>query len=132
MSTILLDTDVFSYLIRHGDTRGDVYRPLVKDKTVALSFVSIAELYFWAARRNWGPQKIEEFEERLKKCTFIPYDLELCKTYARVKTRLQPGHVVPVNDFWIAVCAIRHSVPLLTRNKRDFAKIPGLNLLAVI
>jgi tRNA(fMet)-specific endonuclease VapC len=123
MSTILLDTDVFSYLIRHGDTRGDVYRPLVKDKTVALSFVSIAELYFWAARRNWGPQKIAELE---------PYDLELCKTYARVKTRLQPGHVVPVNDFWIAVCAIRHSVPLLTRNKRDFAKIPGLSLLAAI
>jgi tRNA(fMet)-specific endonuclease VapC len=66
MDAVLLDTDVFSYLIRPGDTRGDLYRPLVKGKTVALSFISVGELYVWAEVRNWGPQKIADFEERLK------------------------------------------------------------------
>lgn len=129
MNTVLVDTDVFSYLIRPGDTRADAYRPLIHGKTVALSFVSIAELYVWTTLRKWGPQRIAEFEELLKTCVFVPYDLELCKTYARVKVALQPGHVVPENDFWVAVCAIRHSLPLLTNNKKDFVKIPGIRLL---
>jgi len=129
MDAVLLDTDVFSFLIRPGDTRGDLYGPLVKGKTVALSFISVAELYVWATTRGWGAQKLAVFEERLKACVIIPYDLELCKTYARIKAQLPAGQVIPVNDFWIAVCAIRHSIPLLTHNKRDFEKVPGLRLL---
>lgn len=35
MDAVLLDTDVFSYLTRIGDTRGDAYRPHVRGKTVA-------------------------------------------------------------------------------------------------
>jgi tRNA(fMet)-specific endonuclease VapC len=131
MNAILLDTDVFSYLIRIEDTRGELYRPFIKDKAVAISFVSIAELYFWAAKRKWGPQRIVRLEERLTACTFIPYDLELCKTYARVKSALPPGLVVPANDLWIAICAIRHSIPLLTNNKKDFVNIPGLTLQSI-
>lgn len=59
MNAILLDTDVFSYLIRVGDTRGEVYRPFIKDNAVALSFVSIAELYFWATTRKWGHKELQ-------------------------------------------------------------------------
>ena len=129
MDAVLLDTDVFSYLIRPGDTRGDLYRPLVKGKTVALSFISIGELYVWAEVRSWGPQKLADFEERLKACVIVPYDLELCKTYARVKAKLPAGQVIAMNDFWIAICAIRHSIPLLTNNKRHFSNIPGLKFL---
>lgn len=129
MDAVLLDTDVFSFLIRPGDTRGDLYRPLVKGKTIALSFISVGELYVWAEIRNWGTPKLAAFEERLKACVIIPYDLELCKTYARIKAKLIAGQVVPVNDFWIAICAIRHSIPLLTHNKRDFVRVPGLKFL---
>lgn len=129
MDAVLLDTDVFSFLIRPGDTRGDLYRPLVKGKTVALSFISVAELYTWTVARNWGAQCLAEFEERIKACVIIPYDLELCKTYASVKASLQAGQIIPINDFWIAVCAIRHSIPLLTHNRKDFEKIPGLTFL---
>lgn len=51
MDALLLDTDVFSYLNKPGDTRGDLYRPHVKGKTIALSFISIGELYFWTVKR---------------------------------------------------------------------------------
>ena len=55
MDAVLLDTDVFSFLIRPGDTRGDLYRPLVQGKTIALSFISVGELYVWAELRNGRP-----------------------------------------------------------------------------
>jgi tRNA(fMet)-specific endonuclease VapC len=129
MEAVLLDTDVFSFLIRPGDTRGDLYRPLVTGKTVALSFISVAELYVWTVTHKWGAQKLADFEERLGVCVIVPYDLELCKTYARVRSGLAPGVVIPTNDLWIAVCAIRHEIPLLTHNRRHFERVPGLKFL---
>ena len=34
------------------------------------------------------------------------------------------------NDLWIAATAIRHSIPLLSNNRRHFADIPGLVLIS--
>lgn len=130
MDAILLDTDVFSFLLKRGETRAELYSPYVKNKTIALSFVSVGELYVWAATRGWGPKKLAEFEETLKSTVIIPYDLELCRVYGRVKAGLPKGRTVPGNDLWIAVCAIRHSIPLLTHNRKDFESIPGLNIVS--
>ncbi len=130
MDAVLLDTDVFSFLLKRGDTRAELYKPHVKNRTVVLSFVSVGELYVWAVSRNWGRKKLAEFEERLKSTVIVPYDLELCRVYGRVKAGLPKGRVVPCNDLWIAVCAIRHSIPLLTHNRKDFEGIPGLKLIS--
>jgi tRNA(fMet)-specific endonuclease VapC len=100
------------------------------NKTVALSFVSVGELYVWAVKRNWTPKTLAAFEERLKARVIVPYDLEFCKEYGRTKARLPSGRVVPANDLWIAVCAIRHAIPLLTHNRKHFEGIPGLALIS--
>lgn len=131
MTPILLDTDVFSFLLRPSDTRGDFYRPLITGKTIALSFASVGELYVWVYQRAWGHERVERLEEKLRAAVIIPFDLELCKQYGRVKASLPPGRVVSGNDLWVAVCAIRHDVPLLTHNRRHFEGIPGLNLMRV-
>lgn len=130
MDAVLLDTDVFSYLIRKGDTRGDLYKPHVKNKTIALSFISVGELYVWAALRSWSGKTLAAFEERLKATVVVPYDMELCRTYGRVKASLPKGRVIAGNDLWIAVSAIRHSIPLLTHNQKHFEGIPGLKLIS--
>jgi tRNA(fMet)-specific endonuclease VapC len=129
MDALLLDTDVFSYLNKPGDTRGDLYRPLVKGKTIALSFISVGELYFWTVKKNWGPKRIAQLEQHIKAAVIVPYDLELCREFARVKASLAPGRVIPSNDVWIATCAIRHSIPLATHNYKHFEGIPRLRLL---
>jgi len=129
MDTIVLDTDVFSFLLREGDSRAEFYHPLVRDKRVALSFVTVGELYVWPVRRKWGPRRVATLEGALASAIIIPYDLELCRTYGRVTASLPRGLNIPSNDLWIAVSAIRHSLPLLTHNTRDFERIPGLALL---
>lgn len=32
-------------------------------------------------------------------------------------------------DLWIAASALRHVVPLITRNQREFAGLPGLEIV---
>jgi tRNA(fMet)-specific endonuclease VapC len=134
MDEILLDTNVFSYLLRRGDPRAVLYRPHIQGRTVAVSFVTVGELYYWAERRKWGPEKITFFEERVQAVTVVPYDLEICKTYARLKSRLKTPtgshRLIGDNDLWIAACAVRHAIPLITHNRRHFEGIPGLNVVS--
>lgn len=130
MDAVLLDTDVFSFLIREGDPRAALYQEHVKGKRVALSFVSVGELYVWAEKRKWALPRVAALEQRLKALVIVPYDLELCRQYGRVKASLPPGRVVHTNDLWIAVCAIRHSLPLVTHNRKHFEGIPGLVVIS--
>jgi tRNA(fMet)-specific endonuclease VapC len=130
MDAVLLDTDVFSYLMRPKDTRGDAYRPHVKGKTVAVSFVTVGELFYGAEKRGWSAKTISYLQEKLKAVVIVPYDEELCHTYARIRASLPVGVVVAANDLWIAASAIRHSIPLVSNNRKHFEQIPGLQLIS--
>ena len=132
MDAVLLDTDVFSYLTKEGDTRAELYRPHVKGKTIALAFVTVGELYVWTIKRQWTAKRVADLEERLKAAVIVPYDLDLCKEYARVKCSLDPQRTVAGNDLWIATCAIRHSIPLVTHNRKHFDGIPRLTLISEV
>ncbi len=123
-------TDVFSYLMKPKDTRGDAYRPHVKGKTVAVSFITVGELYHWAEKRKWSAKSRQNLEERLKAVVVVPYDAELCRTYGRVRASLPTGFVVAANDLWIAACAIRHAITLITNNRKHFERIPGLTIIS--
>jgi tRNA(fMet)-specific endonuclease VapC len=130
MEAVLLDTDVFSYLMKPSDTRAALYRPHVKDKTVAISFVTVGELYYGAEKKGWSAKTRQNLEERLKAVVIVPYDAELCRTFGRVKASLAAGVVVATNDLWIASCAIRHAIPLVSNNRKHFEKIPNLTLIS--
>ena len=78
MTTLIIDTDVISFLLK-GDTRARLYRPHLQDKTLALSFMTVAELYQWAYVRNWGERKLARLEEQLHRYVIVPFDNELCK-----------------------------------------------------
>lgn len=124
---MLLDTDVYSYLLRAGDKRSELYRPHVLNKTIAISFVTLGELYFGAAKRGWAKQRIALLEERLQWAVIIPYDVEVCRSYASLKAQISRlGRTASDNDLWIAACAVRNDLPLVSHNRRHFQAIPGL------
>jgi tRNA(fMet)-specific endonuclease VapC len=134
MDEVLLDTNVFSYLLRPDDTRASLYRSHVRHRTVVISFITVGELYYWAERRKWGPARIKFFEERITTAIIVPYDVEICRVYARLKSGLKnptgSPRVIGDNDLWIAACAARHGIPLVTHNRRHFEDIPGLNIMS--
>jgi predicted nucleic acid-binding protein len=128
----LLDTDVFSYLMKAGDSpMKDVYKPHVKGKLVAVSFITVGELLFGAYKKNWSEAKVRDLRERLRSVVIVPYDIEVCDTYATLKSRLQAdGISIADNDLWIAACAIRHAIPLISNNRSHFERVPGLILIS--
>ena len=96
-----------------------------------MSFVTVGELLFGAYKKNWGNDKIEDLNRRLRSVVIVPYDREICNAYAGLKSRLQPqGRTVSDNDLWIAACAVRHSIPLISNNRKHFEVVPGLVLIS--
>ena len=83
MDFVLVDTDVFSFLLR-GDTRGEPYKRHVEKKTIAVSFVTVGELYYGAFKRGWNLKSMATLEQRLKAAVIVPYDLEISKIYGRL------------------------------------------------
>jgi len=130
MTTLIVDTDVVSFLLK-DDTRAQKYRPHLQDRTLALSFMTVAELYQWAYVRNWGERKLTRLEQQLQRYVIVPFDNDLCKEWARICVqRKRLGRPISVQDAWIAATALRHGCPLVTHNGDDFSNIPGLEVLS--
>ena len=63
----------------------------------------------------------------------LPYDEEVARAWGRLAAGAQlRGRPRPQNDTWVAARCIRHELPLLTLNVKDFddfATHHGLSLL---
>ncbi len=127
---VVVDTDVVSFVFKR-DTRAQLYRPHLQGKTLALSFMTVAELYQWAFARNWGEQHLARLEGHLRAYVIVPYDVGLCKCWAKVCVERQKlGKPIAVQDAWIAATALQHGCSLVTHNGSDFADIPGLGVIS--
>ena len=127
MTHLLLDTNIVSYLMR-SDPIGRLYRPYLANHSLAVSFMTLAELYEGAFRGNWGTEKRRSIDELHNSFVVIPSDRKLCSRWAEVRyaRRRQP---ISVEDAWIAATAIEYACPLVTHNAKDFHSIPGLTII---
>ena len=57
-------------------------------------------------------------------------DEETALAYGQITRRLRvAGRLIGTNDLWIAAASIRHAIPLVTANAREFARIEGLDVV---
>jgi len=128
MAAVLLDTDVVSFLFK-GDSRGAAYAPLLQGNRLALSFMTVAELFQWAAIRKWGVQRVGRLEQTLTTYLIVPVDLDLCRIWGTLRAERQSaGHTIAPQDAWIAATALRHHLPLITHNASDYLAIANLDV----
>lgn len=60
----------------------------------------------------------------------VQSDAETVAAYARLYAQCrQERRAIGPADLWIAATALRHGVPLITRNQRAFAGLPGLEIV---
>jgi tRNA(fMet)-specific endonuclease VapC len=76
-----------------------------------------------------GDRALTLLENAIRMTAIVPHDLEICRRYAETKSDLElAGTPIADNDLWIASCALRHSIPLLSHNRRHFGRVPGIRL----
>ncbi|MBL8792286.1 MAG: PIN domain-containing protein [Planctomycetia bacterium] len=130
MGAVVVDTNIVSYLFKR-DTRVRGYRRHLLGNDLVLSFMTVAELDNWAARRRWGQTRREALDRHLQGYAVYYADRELCRTWATVNDRARrAGRPIAEADAWIAATALLLDVALVTHNAADFAMVEGLRVLS--
>jgi predicted nucleic acid-binding protein len=124
---IVLDTCIVSYLMKGGPL-AEAYAPHLQGHLLAISFITVGELYYGAEKAKWGSRRRCELETSLRNFVVIPYDHEIARCYGRLVAE-RKGNPIDPNDAWIAACTVRHGVPLVTHNARHFKGISSLEIV---
>lgn len=128
MSWVIVDTSVVSYIFKKHSLAA-AYWEILKHYHLGISFMTVAELYCWPLRYNWGEQKRTALRQHLRGYTVFAYEDAINWEWAKIKCR--QGRPISDPDAWIAATAIHHGIPLVTHNSRHFLHIEGLEILTV-
>lgn len=127
-----MDTDVVSYLLnRHS--LAEVYEKLLIGYTPLVSFMTVAELYRGALKKQWGQRRMAELRSRLRQYAVVPWNLQVCIAFAGIcNSAEKKGRPITTADALIAACAVSLRIPLLTHNRRHFDGIDGLDVISAM
>jgi tRNA(fMet)-specific endonuclease VapC len=122
----VLDTDVVSFVFK-GDTRAELYLPLLEKREWLISFMTEAELEQWALLAKWSEKRVDWLHLFLDRFVVAPssHDLALKWAEAMVSAR-RNGRRIESADACIAATALLCDATLPTHNKADYAGVLGL------
>jgi tRNA(fMet)-specific endonuclease VapC len=125
----LIDTDVFSYIIKR-DSRARLYEDQLAGMMLLLSFMTVAELRLWVLQRRWGESRRADLEDAIARTVVLLPDDKTCRLWAELSShRRRLGRPIGCGDGWVAATALRHNVTLFTHNGTDFADVPDLRIV---
>jgi len=124
---ILLDTDVCIEILR-GNQR-IIEKRIECDERIAISFMTVAELYYGAERSKFRQKNINAIEEFLLSIDVINTDLEILKIFGEIKSNLYKKNILlPDADILIASVAITKCTKLITGNTKHFNRFENLTI----
>jgi predicted nucleic acid-binding protein len=123
----LLDTNIVSFVMRQHSLAAR-YQPHLTGYTLAISFMSMAEMLEGAMLAGWGTRRMATLKTTLAGLLVLHSDPTVCHHWAEVRAqrRAQP---ISVADAWIAATALASGVELVTHNPADFQGITGLTVI---
>ena len=125
-SSVLID-------IERGSFDLERVPPETADTDIAISAVTASELLHGVHRASKSRirSQREAFVERLLEAwPVLPFDLTAARIHAKLWAELAAkGVSISAYDLMIGATAIANGLRLVTRDKRSFPKIPGLQVL---
>lgn len=127
---IVVDTDVVSYVFKQHEL-ANFFMPYFQNRTLAVSFMTVAQLYYGAYKANWGTNQLSRLDNHLKNYVVFPYSYEICLKWAQVKKLCESsGYSIEHSDCWIASSALLYDCALATNNRKHFMYIKNLELIS--
>ena len=124
---ILLDTDICIELLR-GNPKVIDKRQGYENK-VAISFMSVAELFYGAEKSDYVAENTRLIEEFLLTIEVINSDMEILKKFGEIKAKLgSAGNILADADIFIAATALTKCTMLVTGNLNHFRRIEELKI----
>jgi len=91
-----------------------------------VTFTIIGEL---AAGKSHGAERTE-WAKFIQRFRILESSQDVAWEFGSVFRHLQSkGNLIGANDLWIGATGLAHDLPVVTRNARDFERIPNLKVL---
>ncbi len=131
----LIDTSLWIAVERGSLTAADIHA-ITRQEAVYLSPINIAEIRFGLELLRPGAQKqrATAMLRRLHRKPQLRITVDTADTFGILAAKLRKTGRDPhvrVNDLWLAAQAIQRDFRLLTSNGKDFADIPGLQVVVL-
>jgi tRNA(fMet)-specific endonuclease VapC len=70
---------------------------------------------------------MDQLEMSIQGYVILPFDIALCRLWGEVRAQCRTaGRPIFPQDAWVAATALRHGLPLVTHNPRDFEAVEEL------
>ena len=130
MRGFLLDTNIWFGLAR-GESGLRERLGRVPPTQIFCCSVVRAELLFGARRSQRVDENLEGFGRLLQPFESVPFDDMAAGSYDLIRAVLEKaGTPLGANDMLVAAIALTRDFTLVTRNSREFARVPGLRVEA--
>ena len=131
----LIDTSLWIAVERGALAAADIHA-ITRQEPIYLSPVNLAEMRFGLELLKPGPlkQRAMAMLRRLGRKPQLRITVETGDTFGMLAAKLRESGKDPhvrVNDLWLAAQAVQRDFRLLTSNGKDFADIPGLQMVVL-
>lgn len=125
---LILDSNTISYYFR-GEPQVVARLQALRPADVGVPAIVEYELRYGLLRLPQGAAnpRMAALAQLLRPMQSLPFDSECAAHAARIRTDLEAaGTPIGPHDTLIAATALRHQATLVTRNSREFSRVPGL------
>jgi tRNA(fMet)-specific endonuclease VapC len=128
MLSILLDTDVCIHALKKR-SRSLLEKFSANDGTMAISDVTLFELYYGAERYENPQQRLAVIESFASRLDVLPFDSRAARHAGEIRSALErTGQMIGAYDVMIAGVARSQGLVLATNNIREFQRVEGLRV----
>jgi len=104
----------------------------VGDEEWGISVITVSELLHGIHRATGAVRARRQawVEALLAGAEAVPITTPVARVHAEVWASLaQQGMLIGQHDLWIGATALTHGLGVVTRNRRDFVRVPGLRVI---
>lgn len=128
---LILDSNTISYYFR-GDPQVVPRLQALPPAELGVPAIVEYELRYGLLRlpRDAATPRLAALDQLLRPMRILPFDSECAAHAARIRADLEAvGTPIGPHDTLIAATALRNQAALVTRNAREFSRVPGLQCL---
>ena len=124
----LLDTNICIYIIKKKPENVLKHFSKLKPESVAISNITVAELYFGVAKSSRQDENTIALEQFLLPLITLDFSKDDAVVYGKIRAELAGGKPIGAMDLLIASQAVSNNLVLITNNEKEFQRIHNLRI----
>ncbi len=125
----LLDTDVFSLMVKGQDEAVNTRMQTLTKGEAVLSVITTGEYFYGIAHAPVSALREKRAQRLMDFFGVLPLDADVSISYGDIRADLRAkGTPIGPNDLWLAAQAKAHGLILVTRNTREFKRVKSLKV----